>query len=77
MESYDLHLRISREEGVVDFQLLSNFVNIELDTTTGWVKVTRTTGEIYLVQPRDALTLMTWSQGNAQTLIASQQTMRI
>ncbi len=57
----------------MDFQLLSNFVNIELDTTTGWVKAIRATGETFLIQPRDALALMTWSQGNAQALVASQQ----
>jgi len=57
----------------VDFHLLSNLVNIELDGATGWVKATRATGEVFLIQPRDALALMTWSQGNAQTLVASQQ----
>lgn len=61
------------EELTVDFQLLSNIVNIELDRATGWVKATRATGEVFLIQPRDALALMTWSQGNAQTLVASQQ----
>jgi hypothetical protein len=57
----------------VDFHLLSNLVSIELDGATGWVKAARATGEVFLIQPRDALALMTWSQGNAQTLIASQQ----
>jgi len=57
----------------VDFHLLSNFVTIELDGATGWVKATRVNGEVFLIQPRDALALMTWSQGNAQTLVASQQ----
>lgn len=57
----------------MDFHLLSNLVRIELDGATGWVKATRATGEVFLIQPRDALALMTWSQGNAQTLVASQQ----
>ena len=57
----------------MDFHLLSNLVSIELDGATGWVKATRATGEVFLIQPRDALALMTWSQGNAQTLVASQQ----
>jgi hypothetical protein len=57
----------------VDFHLLSNLVSIELDGATGWVKATRATGEVFLIQPRDALALMAWSQGNAQTLVASQQ----
>lgn len=57
----------------MDFQLLSNFVNIELDGVTGWVKATRATGEVFLIQPRDVLALMTWSQGQAQALVASQQ----
>lgn len=57
----------------MDFQLLSNIVNVELDAATGWVKATRGTGEVLLIQPRDMLTLMTWSQGNAQALVASQQ----
>jgi hypothetical protein len=57
----------------MDFHLLSNLVTIELDGATGWVKATRATGEVFLIQPRDALALMTWSQGNAQTLVASQQ----
>jgi len=61
------------KERAVDFQLLSNFVTIELDRTTGWVKATRATGEIFLIQPTDALALMMWSQRNAQTLVASQQ----
>jgi hypothetical protein len=56
----------------MDFQLLSNLTSIELDKTTGWVKATRATGEVFLIQPRDALALMTWSQGNTQTLMASQ-----
>lgn len=55
----------------MDFQLLSNLVNIELDRATGWVKATRATGESFLIQPRDLLMLMTWSQGNTQTLMAS------
>jgi hypothetical protein len=58
----------------VDFHLLSNLVGIELDRAIGWVKVTRTTGEVFLIQPRDMLTLMTWSQENAPTLVATQQT---
>jgi hypothetical protein len=57
----------------VDFHLLSNLASIELDGATGWVKATRATGEAFLIQPRDALALMTWSQGNAQALVASQQ----
>jgi len=57
----------------MDFHLLSNLVSIELDGTTGWVKATRATGEVFLIQPRDALSLMTWSQGNAHTLVAAQQ----
>lgn len=57
----------------MDFQLLSNIVNVELDVATGWVKATRRTGEVLLIQPRDMLTLMTWSQGNAQALVTSQQ----
>lgn len=57
----------------MDFHLLSNLVTIELDGATGWVKATRATGEVFLIQPRDALALMTWSQANRQTLLASQQ----
>lgn len=57
----------------MDFHLLSNLVSIEFDTATGWVKATRATGEVFLIQPRDVLTLMTWGQGNTQTLMASQQ----
>lgn len=57
----------------MDFQLLSNLVSIELESATGWVKATRATGEVVLIQPRDVLALMTWSQGNAPTLVASQQ----
>lgn len=57
----------------MDFHLLSNLVTIELDGATGWVKATRATGEVFLIQPRDALALMAWSQGNPQTLVASQQ----
>jgi hypothetical protein len=68
-----IHTLFTGKEASVDFQLLSNFVNIELDNMTGWVKVTRVTGEVFLIQPRDALALMTWSQGNAHTLVASQQ----
>lgn len=56
----------------MDFQLLSNLTSIELDKTTGWVKTTRATGEVVLIQPRDLLVLMTWSQGKTHTLMASQ-----
>jgi len=57
----------------VDFQLLSNITRIELDRVTGWVKATRVSGEVLLIQPRDLLALMTWGLGNTQTLQASQQ----
>jgi hypothetical protein len=57
----------------VDFQPLSNITRIELDKETGWVKVTCLSGEVFLIQPRDLLALTTWSQGNTQTLVASQQ----
>lgn len=61
------------KELAVDFHLLSNIINVELDRATGWVKATRATGEVFLIQPRDIFTLMTWGQGNAQALVASQQ----
>jgi len=57
----------------MDFHLLSNLTSIEPDTVTGWVKATRASGEVFLIQPRDLLALMTWSQRNTQTLVASQQ----
>jgi len=56
----------------MDFQRFDDIATIEIDTT-GWVKATRTTGEVFLLQPRDALALMTWSQAHAQILVASQQ----
>jgi hypothetical protein len=72
--SYEKHTHaFPDEERAVDFQLLSNIVNVEMDRATGWVKATRATGETFLIQPRDLLTLMTWGQGNAQALVASQQ----
>ncbi len=58
----------------MDFHLLSNLVSVEMDVVTGWVKATRSSGEVFLIQPRDLLTLMTWSQGNTHTLLASQHT---
>lgn len=57
----------------MDFQLLSNIVNVELDAATGWIKAKQATGEVFLLQPRDMLTLMTWSLGNTQMLMVSQQ----
>ncbi len=57
----------------MDFHLLSNLVSVEMDAVTGWVKVTRASGEVFLIQPRDLLTLMTWSQGNMHTLLATQR----
>lgn len=57
----------------MDFQLLSNIARIELDRATGWVKATRISGEVLLIQPRDLLALTTWGQGNTQTLMTSQQ----
>lgn len=57
----------------MNVHLLSNIVSIELDSVTGWVKITRVTGELLLIQPRDLLALMAWSQGNAQALVASQR----
>jgi len=57
----------------MDFHLISNLTSIESDTVTGWVKATRASGEVFLIQPRDLLALITWSQRNMQTLVASQQ----
>ena len=57
----------------MDFQLLSNIGRIELDGATGWVRATRVSGEVFLIQPRDLLALAAWSQRNAQMLLDSQQ----
>ncbi len=62
------------KESTVEFHSVWNIVAIEPDAATGWIKARCATGDVFLLQPRDMLTLMAWSQGNAQTLRDSQQT---
>ncbi len=61
-ENHEKESDVFGKESPVEFHLFCNIVAVELDEATGWIKARCVTGEVFLVQPRDLLTLMTWTR---------------